>query len=312
MRDVGIPTADFSVFTNYDEAMRYVQEKGVSIVVKASGLALGKGVAVCRTLGEAETALKEIMLDRVFKDAGTKVVIERYLEGQEVSIHALSDGKTHVMFPVSQDHKTIGEGDTGKNTGGMGVIAPLSFVSAELMQEIERMIVKPTFDALRKKGIEYSGILYPGLKLTSMGPKVLEYNARFGDPECQVYMRLLKTDLLDILDACVDGKLSDQQIEWNTGFAANIVLVSGGYPDEYKKGLPITGIGEAEKVPGVVVFHASTQHQGPALMTAGGRVLSVSAVGATLKSALDRAYEAVGKVRFEGMYFRRDIGAKSL
>ena len=276
MRDVGIPTADFSVFTNYDEAMRYVQEKGVSIVVKASGLALGKGVAVCRTLGEAETALKEIMLDRVFKDAGTKVVIERYLEGQEVSIHALSDGKTHVMFPVSQDHKTIGEGDTGKNTGGMGVIAPLSFVSAELMQEIERMIVKPTFDALRKKGIEYSGILYPGLKLTSMGPKVLEYNARFGDPECQVYMRLLKTDLLDILDACVDG------------------------------------IGEAEKVPGVVVFHASTQHQGPALMTAGGRVLSVSAVGATLKSALDRAYEAVGKVRFEGMYFRRDIGAKSL
>src|SRR3990167_2247838 len=258
MREAGIPTADFAVFTNHDEALRYVHEHGVPIVIKASGLALGKGVAVCRTLAEAEVALKEIMLDRVFKDSGTEVVVEQYLEGPEVSIHALSDGKTYKMFPVSQDHKTIGEGDTGKNTGGMGTIAPVPWLHQNALQDIEQRVVQSTLEALRNRGATFAGVLFPGLKMAPEGPMVLEYNARFGDPECQVYMRLLKTDILDVLEACVDGRLSDQPIEWNSGFAVNIVIASGGYPDAYKKGSPIAGIKEAEKIADVVVFHAGT------------------------------------------------------
>ena len=311
MRDSSIPTADFAVFTNHDEAVRYVRDHGVPIVVKASGLALGKGVAICRTFEEAEVALKEIMLDRVFKDSGTQVVIEKYLEGQEVSIHAISDGKTYKMFPASQDHKTIGEGDTGKNTGGMGTIAPVPWLHESTLQDIEQRIVEPTLEALRNRGASFSGVLFPGLKMAPEGPMVLEYNARFGDPECQVYMRLLKTDILDILEACVDGNLSNQSIEWSSGFAANVVLASGGYPDVYKKGFPITGIDEAEKIPDVVVFHSGTTFD-DALKTSGGRVLGVSAVGVSLKEALDRAYEAADKIQFEGKYYRRDIGAKAL
>lgn len=315
MADASVPTAEFSVFTEYEKALEYVRSRSTPIVVKASGLALGKGVYVCQTLADAETALKEIMLERTFGDAGSEVVVEEFLDGPEISIHALSDGTSYQLFPSSQDHKAIGEGDTGKNTGGMGVIAPLPFVSREQMTAIEETVVRPTFDALKKKGIEYKGMLYPGLKLTSNGPKVLEYNARFGDPECQVYMRLLKTDLLDMLEASADGTLTKQAIEWEPDFAANIVLASGGYPDTYKKGLPITGIEEAEKVPGVVVFHAGTKatmDTACPYLTNGGRVLGVSAVGTTLKEALDRAYEAADKIQFEGKYLRRDIGVKAL
>jgi len=315
MREASIPTADFAVFTNHDDALRYVQDHGVPIVVKASGLALGKGVAICNTLNEAATALKEIMLDRVFKDSGTEVVIEEYLDGQEISIHALSDGKTHKLFPVSQDHKTIGEGDTGKNTGGMGTIVPVPWLVPEALFDIECRIVQPTFAALSARGATFAGILYPGIKMSSSGPKVLEFNARFGDPEAQAYVRLLKSDILDLFNACVDGTLQKQTIEWERGFAVNIVLCSACYPDEYKKGLPITGIEEAEKLPGIVVFHAGTKcdeatpHR---ILTNGGRVLGVSAVGDTLKEALDRAYTAVDRINFEGKYFRRDIGAKAL
>lgn len=315
MREAGIPTADFAVFTNHDEALRYVRDHGVPIVVKASGLALGKGVAICTTLREAEVALKEIMLDRVFKNAGTEVVIEEFLDGQEISIHALSDGYTYKMFPASQDHKTIGEGDTGKNTGGVGTLAPVPWVTPFVLEDIEKRVVKPALEALMAKGSPYTGILYPGLKMSSQGPKVLEFNARFGDPEAQVYVRLMKSDILELFEACVDGALADHTIEWNPGFAANIVLCSGGYPDAYKKGLPISGIDEAEKQPGIVVFHAGTIQNADPLrphMTSGGRVLGVSAVGDTLEEALDRAYEAVGMIHFEGMYYRRDIGAKAL
>lgn len=311
MRDAGIPTADFKVFMDYEEAVAHVREKGMPIVIKASGLALGKGVYVCRTLREAEIALKEIMIDRILHDAGKQVVIEQYLDGQEVSIHALSDGKTYRIFPVSQDHKPIGEGDTGKNTGGMGVIAPVPWVTSDALLDIELRIVQPTLAALEKQGATFSGILYPGLKMSSDGIKVLEFNARFGDPECQVYMRLLKTDILDLLEACVDGTLAEKEIVWGAGFAVNVVIASGGYPDEYKKDLPITGIEEAEKVPNVVVFHAGTKFDG-GLKTSGGRVLGISAIGDTLKEALDRAYEAAEKIQFEGKYYRRDIGAKAL
>src|SRR3989344_4753160 len=325
MREAGIPTADFKVCIDYEEARTYMREKGVPIVIKASGLALGKGVYVCHTLEEAEKALKEVMVDRILNEAGKQVVIEQYLEGQEVSIHAISDGKTHKMFPTSQDHKTIGEGDTGKNTGGIGTIAPVPWVSHEMLDDIEKRVVRPTFDTLAKNGMPFAGILYPGLKMSSKGPMVLEYNARFGDPECEVYMRLMKSDLLEVLELCASGPPTDgmpnQTIEWHTGFAANIVLCSGGYPDEFEKGLPITGIEEAEKIEGVVVFHAGTMFDLPAeasaqaggtLKTSGGRVLGVSAVGETLKGALDRAYQAADKIQFEGKYFRRDIGAKAL
>ncbi len=315
MQEAKIPTAKFSVFKSAALALAHVRTTGVPIVIKASGLALGKGVYVCEAMAEAEHAIKEIMIERVHKDAGNEVVIEEYLDGPEISIHALSDGTSHMIFPPSEDHKQALDGDKGSNTGGMGTIAPVSWVNLEMMASIESSVVIPTFETLKKRGIEFKGLLFPGLKMTS-GAKVLEYNARFGDPECQVYMRLLKSDLLDLLEACVDGNLDTarKRAEWRKGYAANVVIASGGYPEAYQKGFPITGIEEAEKVEGVVVFHAGTKcnEMSSHCITNGGRVLSVSAIGDTLKTALDRAYEAVGKIQFEGKYFRRDIGAKAL
>lgn len=311
MSEAGIPTATFQIFSEYDKALAYVRERGAPIVVKASGLALGKGVYVCKTLIQAEAALAEIMLDNVHKDAGKEVVIEEFLDGQEISIHAFCDGKTHVLLPPAQDHKPIRDNDEGKNTGGMGTIAPVSWVSADVMQNADELIVRPTLQALAEHGRQFSGLLYPGLKVTTSGAKVLEFNARFGDPETQSYMRLLKTDLLDILEACVNGTLAELAIEWHSGFAACVVIASGGYPDEYKKGLPLRGIAEAERVPNVVVFHAGTIFDGE-LKTSGGRVLGVTAIGNTLRNALDHAYEAAKLIEFEGKQYRSDIGAKAI
>lgn len=311
MRETGIPTAEFEIFTDYDKALAYVHAKGAPIVVKADGLVFGKGAYVCMTLQEAEAALKEIMVDNVLKTA-SRVVIEEYLDGQEISIHAVSDGSTAVMFPTSQDHKTIGENDTGKMTGGMGAVAPVSWVSTDALHDIQKRVVQPALEALGKRGAPLVGMLYPGLKMTSKGPKVLEFNARFGCPEAEVYMRLLKSDAFDLFNACIDGTLANFEVEWNTGYAVSIVIASAGYPDEYKKGFPISGIDEAEKIESVVVFHAGTTYQGSTLITDGGRVLSVSAVGATLKEALERAYRAADLIQFEGKYMRRDIGAKAL
>jgi phosphoribosylamine--glycine ligase len=311
MHEAGIPTAEFKIFTQHDDALSYVRETGAPIVVKASGLALGKGAYVCMTIAEAEAALDEIMVQKIHREAGDEVVVEEYLDGPEISIHALCDGENYVMLPSSQDHKRALDNDKGKNTGGMGTIAPLSWVSGDMMDRIAKTVVEPTLKAMSVRGMPFKGLLYPGLKMTLSGPKVLEYNARWGDPETQVYMRLLKSDILDLLDACIDGTLADQKIEWHPGFAANIVLASGGYPDAYKKGLPMSGIGEAEKVPDVVVFHAGTKMEGTQLVTNGGRVLGISAVGDTLKQALDRAHEAAERIHFEGKQYRRDIGARS-
>jgi len=311
MNEASIPTATFQIFGEYDKALTYVRERGAPIVVKASGLALGKGVYVCKTLAQAEAALTEIMLDNVHKDAGKEVVVEEFLDGQEISIHAFCDGKTHVLLPPAQDHKPIRDNDEGKNTGGMGTIAPIMWVNADALRGIDEHVVHPTLQALAKHGRQFTGLLYPGLKMTTSGPKVLEFNARFGDPETQSYMRLLKTDLLDILEACVDGTLADLAIEWHSGFATCVIVASGGYPDEYKKGLPIRGVAEAERVPGIVVFHAGTTFNGE-LETSGGRVLGVTAIGNTLRNALDRAYEAVKLIEFEGKQYRSDIGAKAL
>ena len=274
MADAGIPTAEFKVFMKHAEALAYVREKGAPIVIKVDGMVFGKGAYVCMTMDEAEAALKEIMLDNVHKTS-SKVVIEEFLDGQEISIHAISDGKTSVIFPTSQDHKTIGENDTGKMTGGMGAAAPISWVSKAELADIDTRIVEPALLALAQKGSPLVGMLYPGLKMTSKGPKVLEFNARFGCPEAEVYMRLMKSDVFELFNACIDGTLTEFNMEWNPGFAATVIIASGGYPDEYKKGLPITGIEEAEKIPGVVVFHAGTRQANEQLVTDGGRVLSV-------------------------------------
>ncbi|MCE9541178.1 phosphoribosylamine--glycine ligase [Candidatus Kaiserbacteria bacterium] len=312
MREAGIPTARFDVFNDYEAARAGLRRHSLPVVVKASGLALGKGVFICATYEEGEAALKEMMVDKVFKDSGTEVVIEEFLIGQEISVHAMCDGMNFVLFPASQDHKRALDGDKGKNTGGMGTIAPLPWLTENDISTIGHSIVRPTLEALAERGAPFKGLLYPGLILTPEGPKVLEYNARFGDPETQVYMRLLESDLLDLLEASVDGTIGNARPTWRQAHAANIVLASGGYPDAYKKGVPITGIEAAEADAHVVVFHAGTKNEKSGLVTSGGRVLGVSALGNTLKGSLDVAYTAAEKIHFEGKQFRTDIGAKSL
>jgi len=311
MSEAGIPTAAFRIFSDFSEALDYVEAQKMPVVIKASGLALGKGVYICRLFAEAESALKAIMIDKVHGEAGSEVVVEEFLEGEEISIHALSDGKDFLLFPPSQDHKKIGEGDTGPNTGGMGTIAPLTWINPHAIEEIEERVVRAALSALTKRGTPFSGILYPGIILTQNGPKVLEFNARFGDPETQVYMRLLENDILDLLEASANNSVSGQTLKWRAGFAANIVLAAEGYPGEYKKGIPISGIKEAENVESVVVFHAGVAFNN-GLQTSGGRVLGVSAVGRTLQIALDRAYEAAERIKFDGKYYRHDIGLKAL
>ncbi len=312
MQKAGVPTASFATFSEYTKALAYIQERGAPIVVKASGLALGKGVYVCATPLEAQQALREIMLDGVHKEAGNEVVIEEYLAGREISVHAFCDGKHAVLFPSAQDHKRAYDGDNGPNTGGMGTIAPVPWVTPALLEEAKAHVVEPTLKALAEEECAFSGLLYPGLMIAPDGIKTLEFNARFGDPETQSYMRLLATDLLDCIDACVDGTLATLQVKWCSEFAACVVLASGGYPGAYQKGVPIYGVEKAEELPGVVVFHAGTQMVDGVLVTAGGRVLGVTAVADTLQNALDRAYEAVDCITFEGKQYRKDIGKKTL
>jgi phosphoribosylamine--glycine ligase len=312
MNTANIPTAHYKTFTNYNEALAYVKPQYLPLVIKASGLALGKGVTICKTMEEAENTLRDLMVEKIHGEAGAEVIIEEFLQGNEFSTHAFSDGNTFKLLPTSQDHKTINDGDKGPNTGGMGTIAPLPWVTKEIMDEVSSKIVWPALDNLKSSGCPFIGLLYPGLMLTKDGPKVIEFNARFGDPETQSYMRLLKTDLFDILEACVDGNLNDVNIEWENKFACCIVLASGGYPGKYEKGLPISGIEAAEKMPDIVVFHSGTKRHDNQLLTNGGRVLGVSAIGDTLKEALEKAYAAIKLINFQGMQYRTDIGAKSL
>jgi len=307
MERAGVPTAQFQTFTDRKSAIKYVKTRGTPIVIKDSGLVFGKGVHICQTFPEAEAALTEI-----FTQPDKQVVIEDFLDGPEVSIHAICAGKQFILFPASQDHKHIGEGGTGKMTGGIGSITPLPFVSPELLQEIGETVVRPVLETLVKDGTPYSGLLYPGLILTPNGARVLEYNARFGDPECELYMRIMKSDILPVLEASADGNLRNVSIEWDTAGCVNLMLCSGGYPDEYEKGFPITGIEEADAMEGVKVFHAGTSFSDGIVKTSGGRVLGVSAVAPTLRDALRLAYQAADKIQFEGKYYRHDIGAKSV
>ena len=312
MTNHDLPTARFKTFADYGGAKSYASRQHFPIVIKASGLALGKGVIVCQTLDEANQALEEMFIKKTFGEAGSEVVIEEFLTGPEISIHAFTDGKNYAIFPASQDHKKIGEDETGLNTGGMGTIAPVPFVTDELLKNIEINIVAPTIEAMSAEDAPFSGLIYPGFMLTNDGPKILEYNARFGDPEAQTYVRLLDTDILDIFNACIDEKLNEIEIKWKNLFACNIVLASGGYPENYEKGKVISGIDEAEMQPDIVVFHAGTKMEAGKLTTNGGRVLGVSATGNTLEEVLAKAYKAVEKISFEGMQYRKDIGKAAL
>jgi len=308
-----VPTAKFRSFSDYAKAKDYLKTQKLPLVIKADGLALGKGVFICKNTQEAESALADIMLKKRFGATGGQVVIEELVTGQEISIHALCDGTSTAIFPTAQDHKPIGEGNTGPNTGGMGAIAPVPWVAPEMVKQMTEGTIDPVLKGLTKNNTPYTGCLYPGLMVSPNGNfNVLEYNARFGDPETQVYMRLLDSDLYEILHACIDGTLDQVDIKWHSGFAVTVVLASGGYPGEYHKGLPISGLEVASQLPGIELFHAGTSMKNDSCISSGGRVLNVTATGETLKQALDRTYEAVGQIQFENMYYRLDIGAKAL
>ena len=310
MKKYGIPTAAYEVFDNADNALEYLRTCSYPTVVKADGLALGKGVIIAGNYDEAEKAVRSIMSDRIFGSAGNRVVIEEFLTGTEVSILAFTDGETLVPMVSSQDHKRAMDNDMGPNTGGMGTFSPSRLYTAEINDYCMKNIFMPTIEAMRKEGRRFKGVLYFGLILTADGPKVLEYNARFGDPETQVVLPHLKTDIIDIFEAIIDERLSEINIEWENRSAVCVILASGGYPGKYETGLEITGIDEAEKDPSVIVFHAGTKLEAGKYYTAGGRVLGVTAVADTIDDARAKAYAAVGKIKFEGMHYRRDIGIK--
>jgi len=308
MAEQHIPTAEYETFTRAKEAVAYATSREYPIVIKADGLATGKGVIIAQNAKEVEAAIDEIMVKKIFGDSGSSVVIEDFLGGIEVSTHALCDGKTAVIFPASQDHKQVFDGDKGPNTGGMGVIAPVPWVTAEHLAQVEKRVVQPALDGLQKQGTPFTGCIYPGLMIDGDDIKVLEFNARFGDPEAEVYMRLFDGDLYNVLAACAKGELDPSSVKWKPGFAVSVVLCSPGYPGNYPKGLPIAGLDDAEKKDDIVIFHAATSRDGDKVLTSGGRVLNVTAIGATLDEAIDKAYAAVKLISFEGMHYRTDIG----
>ena len=305
MKKYGIPTAAYEVFTDKDAALSYVEAQGAPIVVKCDGLALGKGVVVAQTLEEAKAAVVNMMENKAFGEAGAKVVIEECMTGPEVTVLAFTDGKTIVPMPSSQDHKRAYDGDKGPNTGGMGAISPCPNYTPELAKTCMDTIFLPTVKALNAEGRTFKGVIYFGMMLTPEGPKVVEYNARFGDPECQAVLSLLETDLMDILEACVDGTLDQLDVKFKDAASCCLVLASGGYPVAYEKGKEITGL---DQVKDAVVFHAGTKNQDGKFLTNGGRVLGVTAVAPTLREAVVKAYAAAGPVNFEKMHFRTDIG----
>jgi len=312
MHKHGIPTGDYRTFTEVGPARECIREWGAPVVIKASGLAAGKGAIVCQTEEEAFTAVDEVLVQHAFGAAGDKLVLMEFLEGEEASIFAFTDGKALVYLVSSQDHKTIGEGDTGLNTGGMGAYAPAPVVTPERQKEIEDRVMAATVRALAAEGRPYVGVLYGGLIFTADGPKVIEFNCRLGDPEAQVVLPLLKTDLVDIMSAACAGDLSDLQIELDTRAATCVVMASGGYPESYDTGYPIGGIDQAEALDDVMVFHAGTGSEDGKVVTNGGRVLGITAVGEGIREAIGRAYQAAGLVTFKDSYYRRDIGHRAL
>lgn len=309
MKKYGIPTAGYEVFDDPQKAMDYIVKKNkFPVVVKADGLALGKGVVICQDLNEAKDAVHSIMEDKIFGASGNQVVIEEFITGPEVSVLSFTDGKTVKPMVSSKDHKRAYDGDQGLNTGGMGTISPNPHYSDEMADRCMKEIFQPTIDAMQKEGRPFQGCLYFGLMLTQDGPKVIEYNSRFGDPETQVVLPRLKTDLVDILEACIDGTLQDMEIQWSDDATACVVMASGGYPKAYPKGIEINGLDENGQIDGAVVYHAGTAYKDGRFLTNGGRVLGVTACGATLDEALEKAYNAVERISFDGAHYRKDIG----
>ena len=308
MKKYNIPTADFEVFDDPRLAFGYIKQKNkYPVVIKADGLAQGKGVIICQSQTEAEKALNEIMINRIFGASGSRVVVEEYITGPEVSVLAFCDGNTIKPMVSSMDHKPVFDGNKGPNTGGMGTISPNPFYTEEIAHQCMEKIFIPTINALKAEGRPFKGCLFFGLMLTKDGPKVIEYNCRFGDPETQVVLPRLKTDLVDIINAVIDGQLDKINIEWDKSAAACVIMASGGYPGSYKKGLEISGLGQNGQVEGATVFHSGTIWDG-SFKTNGGRVLGATALGENIDKALQKAYSAVGKIHFEGAHYRRDIG----
>jgi phosphoribosylamine--glycine ligase len=312
MDKFGIPTARSATFTEAKPAKAFAASLDGRCAVKADGLALGKGVLMCTTVSEAERAIDDMLVQHTFGQAGAQIVIQEFLEGIEISLHALCDGKTAKLFPASQDHKRALDGDLGLNTGGMGAYSPAPFLTEPQLAEVGRRILGPWLEGCAAEGIDFRGILYPGLMLTKNGPKVLEFNARFGDPETQVYLTRLENDLLDLLEASADGTLGGSDLRWSSEPSVCVVMASGGYPGTYQKGKPILGLEAVEFMPNVKVFHAGTSLANGQFVTSGGRVLGVTAWAKDLSSARDAAYSAVRQIHFEGAHFRSDISAKGL
>ena len=307
MTKYGIPTAEYREFTDYGEAAEYVKNAEYPLVVKADGLALGKGVIICQNVQEGEEAVREMMVDKKFKDAGNKIIVEEFLVGKEVSVLCFTDGQTIVPMVSSQDHKRAHDNDEGLNTGGMGTFSPSKVYTPQLADEVYRDIILPTMNAMNSEGRPFKGVLYFGLMITKKGAKVLEYNARFGDPETQVVLPRLKTDLYEIFDAIIDTRLSDIDIQWTDDACVCVILASGGYPESYKKGVPIT-IGKLPK--DIVLYHAGTAFKDGQLVTSGGRVIGVTAKGKDIEEARKKAYDAIKNIHFDGMFYRHDIGIK--
>ncbi len=306
-----IPTARSGSFSDSSEAQKFCRGASYPLVVKADGLALGKGVIIAQNPWEAGLAIHEIMDARKFGDAGNRVLIEEFLTGEECSIHALVDGKDYLLFPSAQDHKRALDGDQGLNTGGMGTFSPAAkLVTPEIEERIHREVLVPFIAGLEKDGLDYRGMLFPGLMITADGPKVLEFNCRFGDPETQVLLTRLESDLVELLEATIDGRLADVQARWKADAAVCVILASGGYPGSYASGKPISGLDRVAD--GITVFHAGTKRDGDKTVTAGGRVLGVTALAADLPAAREKAYAAVEEIAFEGRQFRRDIAVKGL
>ena len=312
MEKYGIPTARAGTFVNAKHAKNFAASMNGRCAVKADGLALGKGVIVCSDIAEANHAIDEILVSKAFGKAGATIVIQEFLEGTEISLHAICDGKTAKLFPTAQDHKRIFDGDKGPNTGGMGAYSPTPFLSDDELERVGEKILRPWLHGCAEEGIDFRGMIYPGVMLTSDGPKVLEFNARFGDPEAQVYLTRLENDLVEVLNASVSGTLEKIELKWKPGAAVCVVMASAGYPEKVAKGKIISGLGEAAKLPDTKIFHAATTRAGDQFVTSGGRVLGLTAWAKSLEYAQAAAYAAVEKVHFDGAQFRRDIAAKAL
>ena len=312
MKKYRIPTASYEIFEDQKEAVRYLRKQRAPVVVKADGLAAGKGVLICKTVKEAVQSVEKIMVEKIFGEAGRRVVIEEYLVGEEASYIAFTDGKTILPLASSQDHKSVFDGDEGPNTGGMGAYSPAPVVTDQVHERIIEKILRPIIQGLGEEGRPYKGVLYAGLMISDGYPKTLEFNARFGDPETQPVLMRMKGDIVPILEACMKGNLSQYRIEWNPQAAVCVVMASKGYPGDYEKGQPIEGLEEVKTMKDVFIFHAGTAAKDGQAVTNGGRVLGVTGLGEDIPRAIEKTYKAVKKVHWKGVHYRKDIGRKAL